>query len=334
MAVDGPTVILIICMGAYKGVCYGLRVSRMDPPSIIEIDTNSLHLIPNKSPTKETFKDPTHTSNFLPGRSVGTKHVTRALPIRLDMLLLLLDPHPPRYFVDLVNKGSAAIDKESTMYNWFCAAATWDEQNHDHSALQLRFSVCTELTYEYGTTMLGDLDEAFDDKGAIGSLIRRWCLSLPAQQQATAGSLNQNHQVGNVVDATTTETATTMLVQQQTLTQPQQHTQQPNQQQQQQKHQYQQPHQTYQPPLNQQQPQQQITQTTPNQQQHTQHHHQQQQQSQQGIIGHQLGMNTGTQAGFSTMAQNPSMLPGMQSLGMQQGTFPNMPHNPNVLSGM
>ena len=259
MAVDDTAVILIICLGASQGVYYGLRVSRNDPPSIIKIDTTSLHLIQNKSPTNATFKDKNHQSSiFLPGRTTGTKLVPRAVPIRLEMLPLLLDPQPPQYFVDLISKESAPIDKESTMYNWFCAATAWDESNQAVSALQLRFSVCLELTSEYGATMLGDLDEAFEDEGAIGTLIRSCCLSLPVQQRDPKASLHQ----------TTTETATSLLVQQQTITQPQLQTQQPSQQQQQQQ-------------LQQQQQQQQLQQQQLQQQQQQQKQQQLQQQQQQ-----------------------------------------------------
>ena len=91
MAVDNTVVILIICMGAYKGVCYGIHVSRQHPPTIIEISTNSLNLRPNLSPTNETFKDPVLNSNFLPGRKIGTKQVPRAVPIRLNMVPAILE---------------------------------------------------------------------------------------------------------------------------------------------------------------------------------------------------------------------------------------------------
>ena len=104
MAVDGPTVILIICMGAFKGICYGITVSRTHPPTIIEMVTDSLNLMPNLSPTKETFKDLNLKSNFLPGRKSGTKQVPRVVPIRLNMVLAILEQHPPQYFVDLINK--------------------------------------------------------------------------------------------------------------------------------------------------------------------------------------------------------------------------------------
>ena len=96
--------------------------------------------------------------------------------------------------------------------------------------------------------------------------------------------------------------------------------------------QFQQPLQNYQPPSNQQQPQQHITQPPPNQQQHTQQQQQQQHpgsidhqlgMQHQGSIGQQLGMNNGMQAGLASMAPNHGIV---QSLGMQQGTFPSMPH--------
>ena len=52
MAVDEEVVILIICIGAFKGVSYGIQVSGTHQPTIIQIPTDSLKL----------------KTNFLPGR--------------------------------------------------------------------------------------------------------------------------------------------------------------------------------------------------------------------------------------------------------------------------
>ena len=111
--------------------------------------------MPNLSPTKESFEDPNLKSNFLPGRKSGTKQVPRAVPIRLNMMSAILEQHPPpQYFVDLINKNQSNIDKESTMYNWFCAVTTWDKGNCEHSALQLQCRACIELDCDNGATML------------------------------------------------------------------------------------------------------------------------------------------------------------------------------------
>ena len=58
--------------------------------------------------------------------------------------------------------------------------------------------------------MLQDLDEAFDDKGTIGSLVKRCCLSLTAYQQV----LNHNPQPENAANATTTTTTVAAQLQQ------------------------------------------------------------------------------------------------------------------------
>ena len=63
----------------------------------------------------------------------------------------------------------------------------------------------------------------------------------------------------------------------------------------------------------------------------------------QGSTGYQLGINNGMQTGLATMAPSHGILPGMESLGMQkskeslgmqQGTYPGMPNNSNMLLGM
>ena len=56
------------------------------------------------------------------------------------------------------------------------------------------------------------MDEAFEGTGAIGTLVRQCCLPLSEQQPGIAGSLNNNTQAENAVEATTT--ATTMMVSQ------------------------------------------------------------------------------------------------------------------------
>ena len=42
MVVDEEMVILVICMGAFKGLSYGIQVSPNHPPTIIQISTDSL----------------------------------------------------------------------------------------------------------------------------------------------------------------------------------------------------------------------------------------------------------------------------------------------------
>ena len=74
MVVDEETVILIIlCIGAFKGLCYGIRVSQTHPPTIIQTPTNSLKQITNLSPTNDSFKD--LETNFLPVCKIGAKKV-------------------------------------------------------------------------------------------------------------------------------------------------------------------------------------------------------------------------------------------------------------------
>ena len=57
--------------------------------------------------------------------------------------------------------------------------------------------------------MFSDLDDAFEDTGAIRTLVPQCCLPLSEQQLQTAGSLNNSTQAENTVEATTTTTTTT-----------------------------------------------------------------------------------------------------------------------------
>ena len=169
MTVDEETVILIICMGAFKGVTYGIRVSQTHPPIIIQLPTNSLKQIPNLSPTDASFNN--IKTNLLPVHKKGSKLVPRVIPITQTMLSLILKGHPPRYFVDLIRNKSAPVDAESPLCAWFWEATTQNPNNPAHSTLQLRFTACKQLDHESGDTMFSDLDEAFEDTAVIGTLV-------------------------------------------------------------------------------------------------------------------------------------------------------------------
>ena len=85
------------------------------------------------------------------------------------MLSLILEDHPPRYFVDLFRNKSAPIDAESPMCAWFRDATTQNLDISAHSALQLRFTPYTQLDRESGDTIFSDLDKAFEGIGVIGT---------------------------------------------------------------------------------------------------------------------------------------------------------------------
>ena len=125
--------------------------------------------------------------------------VTRIVPITQSMLSLILEEYPPRYFVDLIRNKSAPIDLESPMCAWFRDATTQNPDNPAHSALQLRFTACTQLNRESGDTMFSDLDEAFEDTGVTGTLVRQCYLPPPPPLEPPA-------------DAATTTTTTTTTV--------------------------------------------------------------------------------------------------------------------------
>ena len=135
--------------------------------------------------------------NFVPARKRGSKLVPRAIPITQNMLSLILEEHPPRYFVDLIlsKAPQEPIDTESSMYALFWEATTQNTNNSAQSALQLWFIVCTQLDCESGDTMFSDLDEVFKDTGVIGTLVRQCYLPPPPSepQQVTTGSLTTDN---------------------------------------------------------------------------------------------------------------------------------------------
>ena len=133
MAVFEETVILIICMGTFKGLCYGILVSQTHPPTIIQIPTDSLKQIFNLTPTNDSLKD--FETIFSPRCKKGSKLVQRVVPITRSMLLLILEEHLPQYFVDLIRSKRAPIDVESSIYAWFWEATTQNPNNLAHSAL-------------------------------------------------------------------------------------------------------------------------------------------------------------------------------------------------------
>ena len=124
------------------------------------------------------------------------------MSITRTIVSLILEERPPRYYVDLILRKSPGVPINTSMYTWFWEATALNSNNPLHSALQLRFTSCQQLERDGGDIMFSDLDNAFEDTGVIGTLVQQCCLPLSEQQPGTVGSLNNNTQAENAVEAT------------------------------------------------------------------------------------------------------------------------------------